>query len=65
MTAPAARHVPRQQNRPIPYAITPAGLAALATDPAHDLRHEPRTGLHPCDGRGCNCRFPGPKRGTT
>ena len=47
---------------PVPYVLTPAAYAALATDPANDLRHEPRGGRLPCDGRDCACRFPGPRR---
>lgn len=35
-----------------PYTLTDAGAAALATDPAGDLDHEPKP--H-CDGRGCRC----------
>lgn len=53
---------PRRSNRPVPYALTAAGLAALATDPAGDLRHEPRGGRTACDGQGCRCTFPGPRR---
>jgi len=43
---------PARGMAPIPYTVTDAGLAALATPPATDRQHEPHT---LCDGRVCRC----------
>jgi hypothetical protein len=56
MTATADLPTPRQQRSPVPYVLTAKAQAALAAWPANRIEHEPRSGKHPCDGRGCKCQ---------